>query len=335
MELGIQEKKYLDIVETLSSGRERLLLDTTMQSKLLRKLLIIQELLKGKAGFLEVLGNILPDRFGLALGLGDQVRDLDAEILFQRLFGDRFVNDPLQLLNFRLHYLPRGNLTLRERYLYLFAAIAQIREIVLADQYLAQQFLQENSVVIDAGANIGLFSLWASSLSPQGKVYAFEPSTLTFSLLRKNVLANNLPDRIYPYREGLGERPSSKKLLISGGVLQTDNAMADSSFVEGREGGFVGAEEVEITTIDNLVEQAGLERVNFIKIDTEGYEGRVIQGASKTIKTFSPTIACSAYHLASDKTELPKLVLSINPSYRYRIDKKNEEDLIFWVDKRS
>jgi hypothetical protein len=79
------------------------------------------------------------------------------------------------------------------------------------------------------------------------------------------------------------------------------------------------------------VEEHKINRVDFIKIDTEGFEKEVIMGASEVIKKYAPIIVCSAYHLKEDKVEIPKLLLSINPNYTYELEKREEEDFIFKV----
>lgn len=85
-----------------------------------------------------------------------------------------------------------------------------------------------------------------------------------------------------------------------------------------------------MVTIDSFVEEHKIEKVDFIKMDTEGYERNIIMGAAKTIRRFSPVIVCSAYHLKDDKIKIPELIKSINPEYKYRIEKRGEEDLVFW-----
>jgi len=87
-----------------------------------------------------------------------------------------------------------------------------------------------------------------------------------------------------------------------------------------------------VQKIDTFIQKKNI-NVDFIKIDTEGYEKQILQGARETIKKFSPVIACSAYHLKGDKIEIPKLVQSINSNYHYKLLKRWEEDLIFWTDK--
>jgi hypothetical protein len=71
-------------------------------------------------------------------------------------------------------------------------------------------------------------------------------------------------------------------------------------------------------TIDNFVKEEKIDRVDFIKIDTEGFEKERIKGAEKTIKEFKPRLAIAAYHFPDDKKAIPELVLSIRDDYNYK-----------------
>lgn len=109
------------------------------------------------------------------------------------------------------------------------------------------------------------------------------------------------------------------------------DAIANSEFLKNRDDQFEESYDVNITTIDYFIEASHFERVDFIKMDPKGFEKEAIRGASETIKKFSPTIACSAYHLKNGKVDIPKLALSINPNYKYRLETRGEEDFIFYV----
>jgi len=65
--------------------------------------------------------------------------------------------------------------------------------------------------------------------------------------------------------------------------------------------------------------------MDFLKIDTEGYEAEILKGAAGTIKKYKPVLALSAYHKPNDKKELPELVNSIAP---YDCELLGGEDLI-------
>ena len=194
-------------------------------------------------------------------------------------------------------------------------------QIVISDQYHLKDFIKKDSVVIDAGANIGIFSAMAAKLYQQGMIYSFEPGRIAFKALKKNM---SFYENVALYNSGLGE--------ISGNArFMTGNNTAANSVLDYEEGiDFATIENVKIDNIDNFVEANNLKRVDFVKIDTEGYEEKVIKGAKETIKKFSPVMAVSAYHKPEDKHLIPLLVLSINPLYKYKLYKDVEDIFLFW-----
>ncbi|GHT01861.1 hypothetical protein AGMMS50276_30860 [Synergistales bacterium] len=73
--------------------------------------------------------------------------------------------------------------------------------------------------------------------------------------------------------------------------------------------------EIETTTIDDFVEENGLERVDFIKADIEGYERHMLKGAAKTLKRFAPKLALCTYHLLDDPEVMERFIKEANPVY--------------------
>jgi len=196
---------------------------------------------------------------------------------------------------------------------------------MMADQYRARRFIKADSVVIDAGANIGVFSVMAARLAPQGRVIAFEPLSRTHAVLCRNVAhyAN-----VEPVRAALDEKETCEKELLPDGYNAGASTLSDSGMVTDGAAG-VG-EMVPVTSIDAHVRGHSVSRVDFIKIDVEGYEAHVIRGAATTIGEHSPVLAVSAYHKPNDRKDLPRLVRSIDPGYRVRLCRNAEDDLIFW-----
>jgi hypothetical protein len=72
---------------------------------------------------------------------------------------------------------------------------------------------------------------------------------------------------------------------------------------------------VAVTTIDRIVSELQLPRVDFIKLDIEGAERNAMAGASTTIKTYRPRMAIASYHHSDDLEVLPPLALSAQPDY--------------------
>ncbi|TAM79844.1 MAG: FkbM family methyltransferase [Acidobacteria bacterium] len=203
-------------------------------------------------------------------------------------------------------------------------ALTLVLHVALADQYHARKFIKKDSVVIDAGANIGPFSVLAAHLAPEGHVYVFEPAAGTFSFLETNAKGYS---NLTCFNAGLGEAAAEKKLL-NRGVGHLGNVIEDSPLCKQLGAGSGNWEKVAVTTIDEFVSRNRIARFDFLKIDTEGYEARILRGAAESIKTFRPIIAMSAYHNPEDKTELPKLLRSIDCDYICELYRDVEEHFI-------
>lgn len=142
-----------------------------------------------------------------------------------------------------------------------------------AERRVVRPLLKADGISLDIGANIGTWARDLAHWSPQGKVYALEPSATTFQLLKRNA-------RIAPTMEcrrlALADTPGTLALSkeISSGVRH----LADRG------------ESVPVETLDRFAETEQLERVDFIKLDVEGAEMRVLWGGRRTIGIFRPIV---------------------------------------------
>ena len=139
-------------------------------------------------------------------------------------------------------------------------------------------FIEKNDTVIDAGANIGLFSIFASQqIGTDGKVFSFEPITETNFLLNKNIKANHLTNiKSIPY--ALGEKEAEINFYVNRNKL-----VSSSSEIINQK---AVVEKVQQTTLDNFVRNNNVGRINFIKVDIEGAERKFLDGAKKTIQKY-------------------------------------------------
>lgn len=191
--------------------------------------------------------------------------------------------------------------------------IKTFAEVVVTNQYKAFQYIKKDSVVVDVGAFVGMFTLLASFLGKE--VYAFEPNPHNFKRLlwfagwRKNV---------HLYNAGLGDTREIKDFVAQESSAASAFADSGSEYLEAN----CPAIKAEVLTLDELNLKP-----NFIKMDCEGYEGRVIDGGRRTIDTYKPIIVMSAYHHANDKEELPKKL----PNYDYSLQSEGqfEKDFTF------
>lgn len=321
----MSEEKKLDIVQALSSQRNRDLFRNDWRGKIVRRALIGGLFFKGDLGAVEAFRGLLPWRAPLS-------NDFDYSSLIVRHFlkDKNYAFNPVNFLGYELNYLPTDFTGDDEQAKAFCVAADMVAQIVSSDQYCAREFIKENATIIDVGANIGIFSLFAHYLSRSGNVYAFEPTPKIFAILKRNVNANNLAQNVHIINKALGDKDKKIMLLRSADALESGNRIVDSNFVIGGKGGVVDFEEASMMTLDKFIQENDIKKVDFIKIDAEGYEKQIIEGAKEAIKRFSPVIACSAYHLKNDEVEIPKLVLSLNNKYDYRFERRREKDLIFW-----
>jgi FkbM family methyltransferase len=140
-------------------------------------------------------------------------------------------------------------------------------------------------VVLDVGANIGLATLaMATALPASARLLAVEPSPRNLAHLRRNLAANGL-ERVEVVPAAAGAEPGSLSFHESA-------FGAGSHVVSGHHlaGGDMPAVSVPVDTLDRLVASRGLERLDFVKIDVEGFEPDVLDGAAGAIERFRPVI---------------------------------------------
>lgn len=133
-------------------------------------------------------------------------------------------------------------------------------------------FIQKNKnnfkVIFDVGANVGEWTAIVSELIPEAKVYSFEPSIETFKVLSKQTFNTN----VNLHNIGLGERNESVNFFIY------DNDSTLNS-VFNRDTQNMRSEKAHFETLDSFCALQNIERISFLKIDTEGNELSVLKGA--------------------------------------------------------
>ncbi len=173
-------------------------------------------------------------------------------------------------------------------------------------------WLKKEDVVIDVGANIGIFSVYAASKA--SFVYSCEPIMRTRELLEKNVMKNRLPNvKIVPVALGAedGQVFFSVNKEVLGDSIRGSLESADYK------------ERVEQKTLDEVVEEQKISKVDFIKADIEGAEREMLKGAEKTIRKYKPKLAICTYHLPDDPEVIEGIIKKYVPEYKiYKTRKK-------------
>jgi FkbM family methyltransferase len=147
-----------------------------------------------------------------------------------------------------------------------------------------KSLLKPLSVVFDIGANVGYYSLTAAPLvGPRGSVYAFEPASRQFKRLKENASRNGF-SQIHPYKLALSDKPGEAILH-----LEDESNTGSASLRPAGDSG-LRDETVTCTTLDDFVESLGLDRIDAIKMDVEGYELAVLKGGQKALERFHPVL---------------------------------------------
>lgn len=155
-----------------------------------------------------------------------------------------------------------------------------------------RRYLRPGDVVVDVGANFGLTALAAfSAVGPTGQVHAFEPHPRVFGYLLGNIELNGAEAVVTARRLAIGDR--------SGDAFLTDYRVDDQNTISGTETGV----RVPAATLDEALPD--LPRIALLKIDVEGYEKFVLEGATRTLErvdcvyfeSYLPNFAQHGYRL--------------------------------------
>ncbi len=158
------------------------------------------------------------------------------------------------------------------RYIYLNDYEWQERKFINA-------FLERGDIFVDVGANIGLYTLIGSNcVGKNGHVFAFEPTSMSYHRLLKNIeLGSN--GNVTALQVALSDTTHQAKLTVSLDGYDAWNSLASPSA-----GTHFSEEVVECDTWDSFAQSNGLVgNVNLMKIDVEGWEAKVLTGASECL----------------------------------------------------
>jgi FkbM family methyltransferase len=171
--------------------------------------------------------------------------------------------------------------------------------------------VQPGDVVLDCGANIGAF-VWEALRAGASKVVAIEPSERNVESLRRNFGKEIEAGRVIVYPKGVWHQDETLTFHVFG------NSALDSIVMTNRveENKTPRKVSIEVTTIDRIVTELELDRVDFIKMDVEGAERKALDGARATIMRFAPRMSVATENLADDPQVIPVLVSKLRPTYR-------------------
>jgi FkbM family methyltransferase len=166
------------------------------------------------------------------------------------------------------------------------------------------------STVLDCGAHVGVYARKALAAGAS-KVVAIDPSPQALFCLRRNLAKEIAEGRVVVCPKGVWDSEGKLNFYSNG------NAAAGDSFItHNKNSKVIGS--IPITTIDGIVAEYGLARVDLIKADVKGAGERSIRGAAETIRRFHPRMAFSTEEAPEEPAALTKAVLALDPRYKVR-----------------
>ena len=156
-----------------------------------------------------------------------------------------------------------------------YEAMVWLEQEEQQDLEILRDLLKPGQSFVDCGANIGIWTLVAASaVGEEGKVYAFEPNPYTFEKLDKNISLGTWESRVKLFDAAVGSRNINLP-------FQCDRSHNVSSISTPSEASIT----VPVVTLDSILKDT---RIDGIKIDVEGFELEVLQGAETILKTCQP-----------------------------------------------
>ena len=166
-----------------------------------------------------------------------------------------------------------------------------------SERVLFAKYLHGDMTLVDIGANLGLYTAVSMHhLGEGGQIVAFEPHPQTYEFLEKNIAANQSNERACPhvYPFNLAATPEPTKLELR---LNPENR-GDNRTYHGTYQGKMetwDTMEVEGRPVDDVLAELGIQEVNFVKIDIQGYEQNAISGFQKTLARSQNVILLSEF----------------------------------------
>jgi FkbM family methyltransferase len=139
-----------------------------------------------------------------------------------------------------------------------------------------KEWLRLGMTVVDVGANVGYYTMLAAScVGRTGKVYSVEPSPYASALLHE-LVARNALTQVVIFQSALGRSPGNG-ILYSPPEGNHSPSMVPSDHT--------GGTSVPVNTLDDCLRSCGIEQVDLLKIDVEGFEPQVLAGAKESLGT--------------------------------------------------
>lgn len=167
--------------------------------------------------------------------------------------------------------------------------------------------INDKDIIIDIGAHIGLFALYASQFCKTGKIYCFEPIEENFDLLVSNLKLNNIKN-VIATRSAVSHKTGNVTIYLN------QDESAHSMYVPASK-----SVQVQSVSVKDIIDFNNLEKCDLIKIDCEGSEYEIINSLPVTYFDKINKM-CIEYHFASEKPFLVSNLIGKLKSLSYSVN---------------
>ncbi|MFA5878108.1 MAG: FkbM family methyltransferase [Candidatus Staskawiczbacteria bacterium] len=187
--------------------------------------------------------------------------------------------------------------------------------------------IEDNSVIIDIGANIGVFSLFAGQ-SENTTIYAYEPMSDNYDLLKENIGLNKLETNILPFNLAIGARSEKRKFYLGTSASHSFSPISESPFnalygdrVQEQKQKFI---EINCVSLKNVFDRNNIQKCDILKMDCEGAEFEILYNLPEEYFKMIKKIRLEYHnHLSSKKNNVDYLIKFLK-RMRYKVVKIKE-----------
>jgi len=181
-------------------------------------------------------------------------------------------------------------------------------DIFAGTTYPQVPFVGDVKTILDIGANVGAAAVYLALNYPHALVYALEPGAKPFALLKQNAQPFDSVS-VFPF----GLYASDKTLpLFRGRTDCVESSVCPNGRTEG------GAEEIRLRSAPQFLAEQGIERIDILKIDTEGCEVPILRSLAKYLPTVK--VLYLEYHSERDRRLLDELLAETHVLWKGHVD---------------
>jgi FkbM family methyltransferase len=147
-----------------------------------------------------------------------------------------------------------------------------------------REFPFNDGLILDVGANLGIFTILLAKRLPEKQIHAFEPNPTTFKAMRTNFVRNRCP-HAHAHQVAIAAHDGQVSLFADPIHRATTHIMTEQASSDGTVGNTSAMVRVPCLTLDSFLQTHGVKKIALLKVDVEGCENLVFQGARRLLDT--------------------------------------------------